>query len=158
MMTVLLPSLVICTRWCQMLRVHKANRELASSDTAAPNTCLGSSKPTYLCLSKGSTPTVGSSRISSSGSCMRATAKDTRLCWPPLQSTEKSDPKPGRSHSFLSAACSCRCSPEVLDQAVLGGEVEEVKQEVQPLLNLAAGHAEDPPKVHHGFPYRELAE
>uniref|UniRef100_A0A1B0B3D0 Uncharacterized protein n=1 Tax=Glossina palpalis gambiensis TaxID=67801 RepID=A0A1B0B3D0_9MUSC len=38
-----------------------------------------------LCLSKGSTPTVGSSKINNSGSCKRATANDTRLCWPPLR-------------------------------------------------------------------------
>ncbi len=32
---------------------------------------------------------TGSSRISSSGSWMSATAKDTLLCWPPLQKNIK---------------------------------------------------------------------
>lgn len=50
--------------------------------------------PTYLCLRSGSTPTVGSSRMRSSGSCISATAKDTRLCCPPLhQQNEKWDTK-----------------------------------------------------------------
>lgn len=51
---VLLPSLVICTRWSQIF-----------------------------CRRTGSTPTVGSSKIKSSGSAKRAAAKDTLLCWPP---------------------------------------------------------------------------
>jgi hypothetical protein len=38
----------------------------------------------YFCLSNGSTPTVGSSRMSSSGLCTMAAARETRLCWPPL--------------------------------------------------------------------------
>lgn len=40
---------------------------------------------TYFWRTMGSTPTVGSSRISSGGRCRRATAKDTRRCCPPLQ-------------------------------------------------------------------------
>lgn len=39
---------------------------------------------THFCLSIGSTPTVGSSRISSSGLCTMAAARETRLCCPPL--------------------------------------------------------------------------
>lgn len=38
----------------------------------------------YLALSTGSTPTVGSSRIRSSGFCSRAAPRDTRRLWPPL--------------------------------------------------------------------------
>jgi len=43
----------------------------------------------HLSLSKGSTPTVGSSRISSSGSWRRATQNDTRRIWPPLYLCDK---------------------------------------------------------------------
>ena len=39
----------------------------------------------YLFLSMGSTPTVGSSRIKSSGLCRRDTANDTLRCCPPLK-------------------------------------------------------------------------
>ena len=35
------------------------------------------------CLRSGSTPTVGSSRMSSSGSWSSAAARDARRCWPP---------------------------------------------------------------------------
>jgi len=42
---------------------------------------------TYLALRMGSTPTVGSSRISSSGFCSRAAPRDTRRFWPPLWPT-----------------------------------------------------------------------
>lgn len=41
-------------------------------------------KRTHLWRSSGSTPTVGSSKIKSSGSCMSATANETLRCWPPL--------------------------------------------------------------------------
>ena len=40
---------------------------------------------TYLFRNTGSTPTVGSSRIKSSGLCNSETANDTLLCCPPLK-------------------------------------------------------------------------
>lgn len=40
---------------------------------------------TYLALSTGSTPTVGSSRMSSSGFWSRAAPRDTLRLWPPLR-------------------------------------------------------------------------
>lgn len=55
---------------------------------------------THLCRKRGSTPTVGSSRIKSSGSCIRATAKDTRRCWPPLQS-ERNSSANGKFEGFV---------------------------------------------------------
>lgn len=39
----------------------------------------------YLARNTGSSPTVGSSNMRSSGSCTNAAAKDTLLCCPPLQ-------------------------------------------------------------------------
>lgn len=41
-------------------------------------------KSTCFSLKIGSKPTVGSSRIKSSGLWIKAAAKDTLLCWPPL--------------------------------------------------------------------------
>jgi len=38
----------------------------------------------YLSLSRGSTPTVGSSKTKIGEEYRSAIAKDTRLCWPPL--------------------------------------------------------------------------
>ena len=68
----------------------------SSSDLA----CMSSD--THLCRKSGSTPTVGSSRIKSSGSCIRATAKDTRRCWPPLQSENNSVVSNGKLDDFAS--------------------------------------------------------
>ena len=44
---------------------------------------------TYFILRSGSTPTVGSSRISSSGFCSNATDNDTLLIWPPLKNENR---------------------------------------------------------------------
>uniref|UniRef100_A0A1A9ZZ72 Uncharacterized protein n=1 Tax=Glossina pallidipes TaxID=7398 RepID=A0A1A9ZZ72_GLOPL len=52
---------------------------------------------------KGSTPTVGSSKINNSGLCTRATANDTRLCWPPLRFFTKRLPD-GKSKNFNKAS------------------------------------------------------
>ena len=51
--------------------------------TSAAKESLDFLRP-YFDLSRGSTPTVGSSRMRSGGSCNIATANDTLLCWPPL--------------------------------------------------------------------------
>src|SRR5438445_531773 len=61
---------------------------------------------TYLRRSSGSTPTVGSSRIKSCGLCSKATAKEVRLCCPPLnwRISESSD---GSRRNLIKKIDSC---------------------------------------------------
>ena len=50
-------------------------------------------------LSRGSTPTVGSSSMSRSGWCRRARAREARRCWPP-ESCSSGCERLGRSRNF----------------------------------------------------------
>jgi len=44
------------------------------------------------------------------------------------------------------------CIPEVFHKSVLTGQIQEVEQELQSFIDFCSVHAEDPAKVHHGFP------
>lgn len=48
-------------------------------------------------------------------------------------------------------------SPEILDESILAGKVEELQEEPQPLDDLGGAHAEYPAEVHHGLADGELA-
>lgn len=47
--------------------------------------------------------------------------------------------------------------PQVLNEPVLTGQVEEVEQKLQSVVDLGGLHAEDPAEVHHGLLDGELA-
>jgi hypothetical protein len=64
----------------KQVSVNNRSRSCTNSSTCA--------LLTHLCLSNGSTPTVGSSRISNLGLCSRAQDRDTLRCWPPLKYKE----------------------------------------------------------------------
>lgn len=105
---------------------------------------------TNLSLSTGSRPTVGSSRISSSGLCTIAAANDTLLCCPPLQflmnlPREKQCNKPASKKAR-------RVAPVVRRQ------VQEGAQPPEPLLDHLLPHVQYLAEVEDGTLDRKLAD
>lgn len=44
----------------------------------------------------------------------------------------------------------CDCAlPQILNKSILTGQIEEIEQELQAIVNLRCFHAENPTKVHH---------
>lgn len=48
-------------------------------------------------------------------------------------------------------------SPQIFNEAILAGQIEEVEQEVQSVVDLGGLHPEDPAEVHHRLLDGELA-
>lgn len=119
----------LCVIWDFLLSKHVASvlkRVLGNEmgqglwTTVRPAVWL---KDTYLDLSTGSTPTVGSSRMSSSGFCSKAAPRDTLLRCPPLKtrsriSQRKSGWRNPRRYSrlFCNLICACHSIQRVVER------------------------------------------